>query len=268
MTLVELALGGSALLAATAAALSVRRFKVYKGLRRHHAEIAKLAFSDQGQGIAARQLPSFENALATLTNVLPAARLDIIRDEVEKFGKTERSFVPTHKKGGTIAYETLCVEAPAVVQLYLSPELHELISGIVGEKVVPTPLHDQSSCSVLIYERPGDHIGWHYDHNFYRGRHFTVLLPLVNRNADGSGLSAARLMVRIGGEERIVPTPPNTLVVFEGARVLHKATPIDEGELRIVLSMTFATDPSNSLAQGIARRIKDTAFFGIRALWT
>ena len=63
-------------------------------------------------------------------------------------------------------------------------------------------------------------------------------------------------------------TPPNLLVVFEGAHVLHKATPIADGERRVVLSMTFCTDPRSSALQGVARRIKDTAFFGLRALWT
>jgi hypothetical protein len=121
---------------------------------------------------------------------------------------------------------------------------------------------------VLFYEKPGDHIGWHYDHNFYRGRHFTVLVPIVNRSADGGGLSAARLKVRVGEGEREISTPPNRLIVFEGAKVLHKVTPIAGGERRIVWSMTYCTDPRNSALQGIARRVKDTAFFGLRALWT
>jgi hypothetical protein len=80
---------------------------------------------------------------------------------------------------------------------------------VVGTPLVPTPLHDQSSCSLLVYDRPRDHIGWHYDHNFYNGRHFTVLLPLVNRHLPEARLSSAELMVR-QGDERVLPTPPNT----------------------------------------------------------
>ncbi len=64
-----------------------------------------------------------------------------------------------------------------------------------------------------------------------------------------------------------VATPPNALVVFEGAKVRHKVTPIAAGERRIVLSMTYCTDPRNSVVQESMRRVKDTAFFGIRALW-
>jgi hypothetical protein len=32
--------------------------------------------------------------------------------------------------------------------------------------------------------------------------------------------------------------------------------------------MTYCTDPHAGVWQGAARRLKDTAFFGIRALWT
>jgi hypothetical protein len=76
------------------------------------------------------------------------------------------------------------------------------------------------------------------------------------------------LMAKAHGEDIVVRTPPNTLVVFEGARVLHKVTPILSGEKRVILSMTYCTDPRASLLQGIVRRVKDIAFFGIRSLWT
>jgi hypothetical protein len=225
---------------------------------------ATLIESDVGR----RPMPSFDERLAVLPDAIPPALFDSLKAEITQLSRTERSYLPSHKKGGTIAYETLCKEAPGVVAFYLSPQLHDLVSSIVGVRVVPTPLHDQSSCSVLFYEKPGDHIGWHFDHNFYKGRHFTVLLPIVNRDAADAGLSAARLFARVGREEREIATPPNQLVVFEGARIVHKATPIGEGERRVVLSMTFATDARSSVLQGAARRIKDTAFFGIRALWT
>jgi hypothetical protein len=213
-------------------------------------------------------LPSFENRLAAIDDFLPHAQWRKVRDAVDALGETERSYLPTHKKGGTVAYETLDAHTPALVRLYRSAELRTRISQITGVTVVPTPTHDQSSCSVLFYEKPGDHIGWHYDHNFYKGRHFTVLLPIVNRDKAGDGLSAARLWAKIGGREVEIATPPNRLIVFEGAKVRHRVTPIAEGERRVIWSMTYCADPRNSVWQGVARRVKDTAFFGIRALWT
>jgi hypothetical protein len=210
--------------------------------------------------------PDFARHLYTLPNALPQAAFAKLTAAIEQFVATERNYVPTHKKSGTIAYETLCAKAPDVAEFYRSPELHHLVSGIVGVTVGPTPQHDQSSCSVLFYERPGDHIGWHYDHNFYQGRHFTVLLSIINQGANG--LSAARLMAQLGGTEQTIATPPNTLVVFEGAKVLHKVTPINDGERRVMLSMTFSTNNRHSMLQEAMRRVKDFASFGPRALWS
>jgi hypothetical protein len=213
-------------------------------------------------------LPSFTQHLATLDNVLPPDDFARLVDEMEKLVGTERSYLPAHKKGGTVAYDTLERKAPGLVALYRSGSLRRLISDIVKLEVEPTPLHDQSSCSVLFYEKPGDHIGWHYDHNFYRGRHFTVLVPMINRGREPNGLSQARLMVRRNNRERAIATPPNAMIIFEGAKIRHKVTPIGEGERRVIWSMTYCTDPRNSTFQGVARRVKDTAFFGLRALWT
>jgi len=120
---------------------------------------------------------------------------------------------------------------------------------------------------LLYYTEEGDHIQWHFDHNFYRGRQFTVLLSLLNRGGEG-GLSASRLMRKdAAGNEVAIDTPENTLVVFEGQRVVHRVSPAAAGDQRIVLSMTFNVDPRISFTREIKRRIKDTAFFGVRVLW-
>jgi hypothetical protein len=180
--------------------------------------------------------------------------------------RAERSFIPAHKKGGTLSYEAIHRHAPACLALYHSPELHRWLSEVVGQPLSPTADHDQSSCSLLYYNRPGDHIGWHYDHNFYRGRHFTVLVSVRNRSARG-GLSAGRLQRKNGGGAvEVVDTSENVLVMFEGARVLHRASAVEEGDERIMLSMTLCTDPRIGVAKELARRVKDTAFYGVRAL--
>jgi hypothetical protein len=244
-----------------------KRSALYAGLSERIGIIGETSRIELGE-MPNLPLPSFDDRLARLENVLPATALSQLRQQTSELLRPERSFIPTHKKGGTIAYETLFEAAPAVVALYHSKEMQRLVSRIVGIDVQPTPINDQSSLSVLFYDKPGDHIGWHFDHNFYRGRHFTVLLPIVNEGHGPNGLSHAMLQAKISGRETDIPTPPNTLVVFEGARVDHKVTPIAEGERRLVVSMTYCSDPRANIAQGIVRRIKDVAFFGPRALWT
>jgi hypothetical protein len=262
----EAALGTGALLAGGYAYARGKRHGLYRQLAGHTAAIVEsipIKLTD-----ANRTLPDFGERLAVIPGILDAPTFQTIKAEAERLVAAERSYVPAHKKGGTVAYETLIASSPAIVALYHSPQLTGLVSRLAGERLAPTPFCDQSSLSVLFYDRPGDHIGWHFDHNFYRGRHFTVLIPLVNLGTADGGLSHARLIAKLGDEERTIPTPPNILIMFEGAVVRHKVVPIAEGERRMVLSMTYCADPSSSLAQGVARRIKDTAFFGIRALWT
>jgi hypothetical protein len=206
--------------------------------------------------------------LARIGNFLEPASLEALRAEALAIsGRKVRSYVPTHKKGGTIAYELIHEACPSCLAFYHSEQIWRFVSKVVGENVGPAGDHDQSAESILYYDEAGDHIQWHFDHNFYDGRQFTALINLVNRSASG-GKSASSLFYKTSqGEEIEVDTSENTFVIFEGSRVLHRATPTAQGDLRIMLSMTFNTMPRISAFRELKRRIKDTAFFGLRALW-
>jgi hypothetical protein len=258
--------------AGTAAAVGLtyarrRRVSLYRDLEKRLARITA-APPLSLDGLAQRELPRFDDRFVSLPDVLPAHTFAALKAEVERLVAPERSFVPAHKKGGTVAYENLITSSPAIAGLYHSQGFRDLISRLTGVAVQPTPINDQSSLSMLFYDKPGDHIGWHYDYNFYRGRHFTVLLMMINTGHAANGLSHGETRAQIGGEEIAVRAAPNTLTVFEGAQVFHKGTPIEAGERRLVLSMTYCTDPRARWWQGVSRRIKDTAYFGVRALWT
>jgi len=244
-----------------------RRARLYRELADGIAQITR-AHEPDWAAVGSPSMPDFADQLAVVPDFLAAPRFAALAAEAERLVAPERSFVPAHKQGGTVAYETLIAASPAIVAAYHSAGLRDLVSRLVGVPVRATPIHDQSSLSVLVYNKPGDHIGWHYDHNFYRGRHFTVLLAIHNAGRAAHGLSHAVLEARLPGREIEISTPANTLIVFEGARVRHRVTPIHDGERRLVLSMTYCTDPSSTLWQGWSRRLKDTAFFGVRALWT
>ena len=82
-----------------------------------------------------------------------------------------------------------------------------------------------------------------------------------------SGLAARVLHPLLDGQEHVVPTLPNDIVVFEGQHTLHKATQAAEGDVRLILSMTYCTNPNIGWFGELIRRIKDTAFYGVRTLW-
>jgi len=91
--------------------------------------------------------------------------------------------------------------------------------------------------------RGGGHIDWHFDHSLYHVRHFTVLICRINQGGAG-GASACTLLWRdLQGGKHEEPLGPGDLVAFEGARIRHKATPLRARDLRVMLSMTFATGP-------------------------
>jgi len=250
-------------------ALRLRRSRVYARLRAEQQQLqGRVATGAEHWFTPPATVPFFSRRLVSFGNLLPAPILEHLRGVVAEVRQHERSYIPGHKQGGTISYEHLHHLAPELVGFYQSQVLRDLVSDIVGLPVVATPLYDQSSCSLLVYDRPRDHIGWHYDHNFYRGRHFTVLLCLVNEDRVHGGLSSAHLQARIDGAEEIIATPPNTLVVFEGAQVLHRVTGLGPEQTRIQLSMTFCSDPTAPWFKSLIRRGKDVAYFGIRALWT
>jgi hypothetical protein len=199
--------------------------------------------------------------------VSPATLAHLRAEALAAIPLMEQTYIPLHKKGNTLSYENILQHAPYCSNFYHHPSLQRWISKVTGSPILPTPVQDQSSLSILCYRAAGDHINWHYDHNFYRGRHFTVLLALVNRSARGE-LSDSRLERQLSdGRIQTIDTPANSLIVFEGAFVRHRATPAAEGDLRIVLSMTYCANPRINTVSELARRIKDTAFYGIRALW-
>jgi hypothetical protein len=247
------------------------RARLYRLLTRRLAQVTRGNELDLA-AMPVPSLPGFADRFAVLPNFLPAASFTVLAGAAERLTAAEqgaeRSYVPTHKRGGTLAYETLIAKAPVIVGCYHALPVQDIISRLVGAPVRPTPIYDQSSLSLLIYNKPGDHIGWHFDHNFYRGRHFTVLLTIENAGHAANGLSHAVLQARLGDREIEVASLPNTLVVFEGACVRHKVTPVEDGERRLILSMTYCTDPRSTWWQGVARRFKDMAYFGVRALWT
>jgi hypothetical protein len=267
----ELVIGAGVLVIGAFVYVRSARARLYRLLTSGLAQITRGDELDLA-AMATPSLPGFADRFALLENFLPAASFAMLAGAAERLTApeqgAERSYVPTHKQGGTLAYETLIAKAPAIVACYHAPAMRDVIGRLVGALVRPTPIYDQSSLSLLIYNKPGDHIGWHFDHNFYRGRHFTVLLTIENTGHAESGLSHGVLKARLGEREVEVASAPNTLIVFEGACVRHKVTPIEHGERRLILSMTYCTDPRATWWQGMARRLKDTAYFGVRALWT
>src|SRR5262249_33216208 len=134
----------------------------YRALRKTQKSIlAAYGPAIRLRNFQSEDLPSFEQRLVTIDGLLPAEALSKIQAIVVGHLNGARITIQGHNYGVTVSYETLHRGAPEIVAMYHSPALLDLCSKIVNEPVQVTPLHDQSSCSILCYETEGDCIGWH-----------------------------------------------------------------------------------------------------------
>jgi hypothetical protein len=125
------------------------------------------------------------------------------------------------------------------LELYYSNELLDVISDVLNKPVQRTPLSDPNSCSLLIYTNSGDGLSWHLDYSRYNAERYVVLLTIVNENSDKNDLSQNEFHYMYEGKEYKIKMKVNTLTIFKGSEIMHKATPIADNEKRILLSFTL-----------------------------
>ena len=174
-----------------------------------------------------------------------------------------RAYIPGVRAGRTVLTATMVEQLPEVVRWFQHAAPH--ISATVGEEVQPTEESLPTSCSLIVYDRAGDGIEWHYDVNYFAGRFFTVLVP-VNANRTCS----VYVYRDAHGHERRIELQSDEYagqsIVFEGTLVYHKATPLCAGQQRVVLSLQYATDTRLTLWNRLMTFVKDRAFVGLGVL--
>ena len=179
-----------------------------------------------------------------------------------------RNYLPGHKQGGSVGRYLIDEHAPFIAELYRSRTLIDLLEGIAGERMQPSPPDDPHAYALYFYTRAGDHIGWHYDTSYYVGRRYTVLLGVIDR-------SSCRLDYELHTREKgvaVVPgsiqIPPGGLVFFDGDALRHRITPLCEGEMRVSLTFEYLTDPNMRAWWRLISNFKDAiAYFGFRQVF-
>ncbi len=183
-------------------------------------------------------------------------------------GTVNRNYLPRHKQGGSVSRHTLDALAPDIGALYRAPALRDWLGELAGERLELSPPEDAHAYALYFYTRAGDHIGWHYDTSYYRGRRYTLLLGVIDE-------SSCRLEYELHTREPRVPTvsgsiqyPPGALVFFDGDKLKHRITPAREGERRVSLTFEYVTDPRMSPWWRLISNFKDAvAYFGLRQVF-
>ena len=210
-----------------------------------------------------------QNEFVVLERFLAQPVVDQLLDEVDLLTPdVNRNYVPGHKKGGSVSFYTLLNKAPAILSLYRSPALLTFLSRLVEAPLLLCPEDDPHSCALYYYQQPGDHIGFHYDTSYYKGKRYTVLIGLVERS-ERCWLVAR---VRKRGEteeirETRIPMDPGTAVLFNGDTLWHAVTPLGKGEERVVLTLQYVTNQEMGPFKKMFSNLKDAcAYFGPAAL--
>jgi len=215
-------------------------------------------------------LPQYQSQgeFLTIDQFLPQPIIAQYMKEVNALRpQINRNFIPTHKKGGSISYYLLKQSAPSILSLYQSQAFIDWLSQIAGVNLLLCPEEDPHSCALYFYTEAGDHIGYHYDTSFYNGARYTVLIGLTDRS---TSKLLCRLHTRDTGktpQDLSLATDPGLLVFFNGDRLYHAVSPIEEGEERIVLTLQYVTDPTMGTFKRWYSNLKDAfGYFGLPAL--
>jgi hypothetical protein len=197
-----------------------------------------------------------------------AALLPLLEDVRRLSSEVHRSYLPRHKKSGSVSHFAIADRGPALLACYRSDALRRFLARLVGTELLLCPDDDPHACALYFYTEPGDHMGYHYDTSYYRGARYTVLLGLVQ---DSESRLLCRLHTRsVSGAPRdlAVSTTPGALVVMNGDKVLHAVSPSRAGERRVVFSMEYVTSREMGRVQRVVSNWKDAvAYFGLRSLW-
>jgi len=150
-----------------------------------------------------------------------------------------------------------------IPELYYSNQLTKKISDVLKKPIQRTPLSDKNAESLIIYVDNGDFINWHKDGSNYYGDRYVGLITLINENAEKNGLSHASFMYKNDEKEISVQLPENSFILFKGSEILHKATPIQKNERRILISMVFCDicQTKNDIYTGIYEKVKNTIMY-------
>lgn len=210
-----------------------------------------------------------QNEFVCMDRFFPAALVDEWAAEADRLRLAiNRNYVPRHKKGGSVSYYDVRRQAPAILALYRSPILRTFLSRIVEAPLLLCPEQDPHACALYFYTDPGDHIGFHYDTSYYKGRRYTLLVGLRERSQQ------CRLVARLYKDqpnreirEMRIPMDPGTVVAFNGDKLWHAVTPLEEGAERIVLTLQYVTDQTIGPVKRLFSNMKDAfAYFGPSAL--
>jgi hypothetical protein len=206
------------------------------------------------------------DGLIYIENFLPKSLLHPMLESLPKLEPyIHRSFIPKHKKGGSVSRFDLDQHAPIFSFLYTSVSLTNFLSSIIGEPLLPCPKNDPHAYALYSYDQEGDHIGFHYDKSYYKGSRYTCLIGLVEESCCVLEYELFKKNILKETEMHSKQISPGSLILFNGDNIRHRVTPASAGDKRVVLTLEYLTDRRISRFGYVYGQLKDAfVYFGLR----
>ena len=161
-----------------------------------------------------------------------------------------------NKSGITISTQNIITYAPHLINYYKN-ELCKKISQEINIPLFSTDFVFPTSCAILIYEKEGDWINWHYDYNYYDGRFFTVLIPITNN------FTCTEFQIKDKDDNiKSIDLTNNNSICFEGNFLYHRASKLCKNQKRVILSCQYVTNNNISFINKLRIKLKDFAYTG------
>ena len=202
------------------------------------------------------------NNLIVVDNILNDKFFSYIKNQFIN-SKYESKDIHFRKATGIDFYKLHEEDYKGVLELYYRNDLLDVISNILDKPIQRVTSSDKNSMSLLIYSNEGDHIDWHFDYSLYEGERYVVLLTLINENSDKTNLSENVFKYKYNGKIHQLKMKDNSLVIFKGSEIHHKATSIGKNEKRILLSFTFCDicKQKNDFFMDIYEKVKNMLLY-------
>jgi len=179
-----------------------------------------------------------------IQNFLPKKIFLYIKNSIIQFKKKNNSkrnsSYDIYRKGSAIDYHTLLSgELKPIIQLLTSTDILYQIKKKTNLNIQFVPALDTNKISLIFYENEGDYIKWHQDSNQYIGNRWAGIYTMYNRNQNNDSLSSSLFKYKVDNKIYSIKNPENSLILFQGDKILHQVTPLKKGEKRFVFSFVF-----------------------------
>jgi len=178
------------------------------------------------------------------------------RKKLLELSETKGKRIEIPKKAQkNISFDVLKKELPDIDKWYNS--LPITLSPYIDETLKVVPEDIKTRICLVVYEKEGDYIDWHFDTNHYDGRFFTLLVPVSTEATCGN------YMYRDHNEnDKVLEVEKSQAILFEGDKVYHRGRELCANQRRVILSMTFVTSDQMNPWNYCLHKVKELGIFG------